>query len=181
MGNDPLFFNKVAAAVLSAGLLAMLTGFIAREFFHPHHLEKPAYQIAAGVPSAGEKQTASAPAGPAPIAPLLAKANVEEGKKIAHKCESCHTLDKGGKNKIGPNLWGVIGRKHASHPGFSYSSAMQALKGSWDYDSLNKFIYSPRADIPGTKMTFIGIKNDQERADVIAYLRTLSDNPKPLP
>jgi cytochrome c len=181
MGNDPLFFNKVAAAVLSAGLLAMITGFIAREFFHSHHPEKPAYEIAAGVPSAAEKQTASAPAGPGPIAPLLAKADVAEGKKFAHKCESCHTLDKGGKNKIGPNLWGVIGRKHASHEGYSYSAAMKALSGSWDYASLNKFLYNPRGDISGTKMTFAGIKNDQERADVVAYLRTLSDNPVPLP
>ena len=180
MGNDPLFFNKVAAAILSAGLLAMITGFIAREFFHPHHLEKPAYEIAAGV-TAAETQTAAAPAGPGAIAPLLAKANVDEGKKIAKKCESCHTFDKGGKNKIGPNLWDVVGRKHAAHEGFSYSAAMQALKGSWDYDALNKFIFNPRGDVNGTKMTFAGLKNDQERADVIAFLRTLSDSPKPLP
>lgn len=181
MGNDPLFFNKVAAAILSAGLLAMITGFIARELFHPEHMEKQAYEIAAGVSSAAKTQTASAPAGPAPIGPLLAKADPAEGKKIAHKCQSCHTLTKGGKNKIGPNLWNVIGRKHASHPGYDYSSAMKALSGSWDYKSLNHFLYHPQGDIKGTKMTFIGIKNDQQRADVIAYLRTLSDNPKPLP
>jgi cytochrome c len=181
MGNDPLLFNKIAAAVLSAGLLAMITGFIAHELYHPHHLEKPAYEIAAGVTSAAEKQTAAAPAGPQAIAPLLAKANADEGKKIAKKCESCHTFDKDGKNKIGPNLWGVIGRKHAGHEGFSYSAAMQATPGTWDYETLNKFIYNPRGYVNGTKMTFAGLKNDQERADVIAFLRTLSDSPKPLP
>ena len=180
MGNDPLFLNKLAAAVLSAGLLAMITGFIAHQLFHPHVPEKQAFEIAAGV-EAPSAQTASAPAGPQPIGPLLAKADAAAGEKIAKKCASCHTFEKGGPNKIGPNLWDVVGRKHAGHEGFSYSSVMQGMPGNWDYDALNKFIYSPKTYAKGTKMTFAGLKNDQERADVIAFLRTLSDNPKPLP
>ena len=180
MGNDPLFLNKLAAAVLSAGLLAMITGFIAHQLYHPHVPDKQAYEIAAGI-EAPSAQTASAPAGPQPIGPLLAQANAEEGKKIAKKCASCHTFEKGAPNKIGPNLWGVVGAKHAAHPGFSYSSVMQGMAGTWDYESLNKFIYSPRNYAKGTKMTFAGLKDDKERADVIAFLRTLSDNPKPLP
>jgi cytochrome c len=180
MGNDPLFLNKLAAAVLSAGLLAMITGFIAHQLFHPHVPEKPAFEIAAGV-EAPSAQTASAPAGPQPIGPLLAKADAAAGQKIAKKCASCHTFEKGGPNKIGPNLWDVVGRKHAGHEGFSYSSVMQSMAGNWDYESLNKFIYSPKTYAKGTKMTFAGLKDDKERADVIAFLRTLSDNPKPLP
>lgn len=180
MGNDPLFLNKLAAAVLSAGLLAMITGFIAHQLFHPHVPEKQAFEIAAGV-EAPSAQTASAPAGPQPIGPLLAKADAAAGEKIAKKCASCHTFEKGGPNKIGPNLWDVVGRKHAGHEGFSYSSVMQGMPGNWDYEALNKFIYSPKTYAKGTKMTFAGLKNDQERADVIAFLRTLSDNPKPLP
>lgn len=180
MGNDPLFLNKLAAAVLSAGLLAMITGFIAHQIYHPHVPAKQAYEIAAGV-EAPSAQTASAPAGPQPIGPLLAKADAANGEKIAKKCAACHTFEKGGPNKIGPNLWNVVGAKHAAHEGFSYSSVMQGMPGTWDYESLNKFIYSPRAYAKGTKMTFIGLKDDQQRADVIAYLRSLSDSPKPLP
>jgi cytochrome c len=179
MGNDPLFLNKIAAAVLSAGLLAMLTGFIASQIYHPHKLEKPAYEIAAGVEAS--TQTASAPSGPGEIGPLLAKADLANGQKAAKKCVSCHTFEKGGANKIGPNLWNVVGAKHAAHAGFSYSGAMQSTPGNWDYDGLNKFLFNPRSYISGTKMTFAGVKSDQERADIIAYLRTLSENPKPMP
>lgn len=181
MGNDPLFVNKIAAAVLSAGLLAMLTGFVAHVFFHTHIPEKPAYAIAAGAAPAAGTQTASAPAGPTPIKPFLAKADAKNGEKIAKKCHSCHTFEKGGPNKIGPNLWDVVERPKGHEQGFSYSSAMQGKGGAWDYESLNEFLYSPRDFVNGTKMTFVGLKKEQDRADVIAYLRTLSDSPKPLP
>jgi len=180
MGNDPLFVNKLAAAVLSAGLLAMITGFIAHQIYHPQMLEKPSYVIAEGVESAGT-QTASAPAGPQPVTPLLANASVENGEKVAKKCASCHTFEKGGANKIGPNLWNVVGAKTAHIDGFSYSGAMQSMEKAWDYEALSEFLYSPKNYVKGTKMTFIGLKKDQDRADVIAYLRTLSDSPKPLP
>jgi cytochrome c len=180
MGNDPLFLNKVAAAVLGAGLLAMITGFIAHQLYHPHVPEKQAFEIAAGV-EAPSAQTAAAPAGPQPIAPLLAEADAAAGEKYAKKCASCHTFEKGGPNKIGPNLWNVVGAKHAMHEGYAYSAVMKGMPGEWDFESLNKFIYSPGAYAKGTKMTFAGIKNDKERANVIAYLRTLSDSPKPLP
>jgi len=120
-----------------------------------------------------------------PIAPLLAKADVEEGAKVFKKCEACHNAEKGGPNKIGPNLYGVVGRPIASHEGFSYSSALKEFskggKETWTYEHLNHFIHDPRGFIPGTAMTFPGVKKDQERADVIAYLHTLSDNPVPFP
>jgi len=181
MGNDPLFVNKIAAAVLSAGLLAMMTGFIAHQFFHPHKLEKPAYVIAAGVAPAGAEKAVAAAAGPKPVGPLLAKASVDNGEKVAKKCASCHTFEKGGANKIGPNLWNVIGRKMGGHEGYAYSGGMQGMGKDWTYDALGEFLYSPKDFVKGTKMTFAGLKKDEDRADVIAYLRSLSDSPKPLP
>lgn len=181
MGNDSLFVNKIAAAVLSAGLLAMISGFIAHQFFHIEMPEKPAYVIAEGVAPAGGAQTASAPAGPQPIVPLLAQADPANGEKVAKKCASCHTFEKGGANKIGPNLWNVVGAKTAHIDGFAYSGSMQGMGKEWTYEALGEFLYSPKDYVKGTKMTFAGLKKDQERADIIAYLRTLSDNPKPLP
>lgn len=181
MGNDPLFVNKIAAAVLSAGLLAMISGFIAQQIFLPKMPEQPAYVIAEGVAPAGGTQTAAAPAGPQPIGPLLANASVDNGMKVAKKCASCHTFEKGGANKIGPNLWNVVGAKPGHIDGYSYSGAMQGMDKEWSYDALSEFLYNPKDFVKGTKMTFAGLKSDQDRADIIAYLRTLSDSPKPLP
>ena len=117
-----------------------------------------------------------------PIGPKLAGANVEAGKAIFQKqCFTCHTIDKGGANKVGPNQWDIVGRKKASHEGFSYSSALQAKGGDWTYEDINHMIFKPQAFVQGTKMAFAGLPKEQERADVIAYLRTMADPPKPLP
>jgi cytochrome c len=97
------------------------------------------------------------------------------------QCFTCHTIDKGGANKVGPNQWDIVGRKIASHAGFSYSSALQAKGGEWTYEDLNHMIFKPAAFVKGTKMAFVGIPKEQERADVIAYMRSMSDSPKPLP
>lgn len=180
MGNDPLFVNKIAAAVLGAGLLAMITGFIAHQIYQPKMPEKPAYVIAEGVAPAGTKAAAE-PAGPQPIGPLLAKADAASGEKVAKKCASCHSFDKGGANKIGPNLWNVVGAKMGQVAGFGYSGAMTGMGKDWDYQALSDFIYSPKDVVKGTKMTFAGLKKDQDRADLIVFLRSLSDSPKPLP
>jgi len=113
---------------------------------------------------------------------LLAGANVEAGKAIFMKqCFTCHTIDKGGPNKVGPNQWGIVGRKKASHEGFSYSSALQAKGGDWTYEDIDHMTFKPTAYVKGTKMAFAGLPKEQERADVIAYLRTMADSPKPLP
>jgi len=176
-----LEMNKVAAAVLTGGLIAMMTGFIAEVLVEPKHLEQNAYvvdtsAIAGAAPAAKEEQ-----GGPAPIAPLLASADPAAGEKAAKACASCHSFDKGGGAKVGPNLWGVVGGPHGHMEGFAYSSAIKDMPGTWDYEALNHFLYNPKGYAPGTKMTFAGIKKDQERANVIAWLRTQADSPVPLP
>ena len=178
-------FNKVAGAILCALLVTTAIGFMGNALVHPMKLEKAVY-IVAGVeakPEAGA--AAAAPAEVEPIAPLLASASADAGKAVFKQCQACHNADKDGKNAIGPNLYDVVGRKKASHPGFSYSNAMQdaAKKGDgvWTFEEINKFIANPKADVPGTKMTFIGLKKAQDRANVEAFLRQQSDSPKPLP
>jgi cytochrome c len=147
----------------------------------PEKLEKNAY-VVEGVGASVATSTSAAPKGPAPIAPLLAAANVEAGQKAGRVCGTCHSFNKGEAAKIGPNLYAIIGSKHAHMPGFDYSEGMKAqAEKAWDYDALNEFLYSPRAAVSGTKMTFAGIKNDQDRANVIAWLRTLADSPVALP
>ena len=181
--TDSLEINKIVAAVLTAGVVAMGSGFAAEVLFPHEGHQKPVYQIAAAT---GEKTggEAAKPAAPSvePVTPLLASADPAKGAKIAKKCETCHNIDKGGPNKIGPHLWGVVGRPIASVSDFSYSDALKKLSGEkWTYEHLNHFIHNPREYVPGTKMGFAGLKKVQDRADVIAFLREQSDNPLPLP
>ena len=116
-----------------------------------------------------------------PILAMLASANVEAGKKVAKKCAACHDFAKDGKNKIGPMLWNTVSAKRGSHEGFKYSGALLEKEGSWTYESLNAFLAKPKAYIPGTKMSFVGLKKASERANMIAYLRAAADTPAPLP
>jgi cytochrome c len=176
--------NKIAAAVLLAGIIAMVASFLAEGLVKPEKPAKPGYVIA----GAGEQ--AAAPAGGGapqkaeiePIGPLLAKANPGEGEKIAKVCVACHTFDKGGPSKIGPNLYGVIGSHPAEVPGFAFSKALEGIKDKvWNYEELNKWLANPPAYARGTKMTFAGLRKPEQRADVIAFLRTKSDSPPPLP
>jgi cytochrome c len=112
----------------------------------------------------------------------LASGNVEKGAASAKKCASCHTFEKGGPNRVGPNLYDVMTRGHAALAGFNYSAAMTALKGhNWSYEELDKFLTNPKAYIKGTNMSFAGISRQSERADVVLYLRSLNDSPPPLP
>lgn len=182
-GTDPLLFNKIAAGILAAGLIAMVTGLIADALVSPHPLEKDAFAVEVAEDTAAPASSTAAPTEIAPIAPLLAAADLKAGETSAKKCLTCHTFEKGGANKIGPNLWSIIGN-HKAHlgDGFAYSPVILEHKGeTWDYESLNKFIANPAGYMKGTKMSFAGIRNDKERANVIAWLRTLSDSPVPLP
>jgi len=133
--------------------------------------------------------TAAAPAAasakeerpPADVKPLLAAAAPEAGEKVYQKCKACHVAEKGGPSRVGPHLWGVVGRAQASVPGFGYSDALKKHTGTWTYDELNMFLASPKTYAPGTKMTFAGLPEAKDRAAVIAYLRGQADSPAPLP
>lgn len=179
MKLDGFEINKIAAAGLLALLIGMISSKISDYLVSPQILAKNSY-IVEGVEDTSNPGVA-AKRGPEPIEPLLASANVERGKEAAKKCLQCHVFDKGGSNKIGPQLYAVVGRQVAKVAGFSYSSAMSAVQGEWNFQNLNEYLYKPAAYVKGTKMSFAGITNGQERADVIAYLNSLSDSPKPLP
>ena len=180
---DSWEWNKIAGAVLGTLMFVVVVKIATEEIFKVPEPAKPGYVVE------GVKE--EAPAGGTTVAaaeePLpdwgteLPKASVSDGKQISARCEQCHDLSKGGPNKIGPNLWGVVGRPRASHPGFEYSSAMKSKGGSWSYDELFKFLKSPGSYIPGTKMSFAGLRSSQDRVSLIAYLRTQSDSPAPIP
>jgi cytochrome c len=175
-----LEINKVLAAILTAGIVASGSGVISRIIYHVEVPEEQAYPIA--VPEGEAAGDEAAPAEEAqPIAVLLASADAGAGETEARKCAACHSFEEGGPNKIGPNLWGVVGRDIATVPDFSYSDALASKEGTWDYESLSGFLASPREWAPGTKMSFAGLKSPEDRADVILYLRSLAASPEPLP
>ncbi|HEY8963790.1 MAG TPA: cytochrome c family protein [Alphaproteobacteria bacterium] len=173
--------NKLFAAILIAGILAMLSGFVAKKIIHVEAPEENAFKIAALEEGAGAGG-AEAAAGPEPILALLASADATKGQNFAKACAACHTFNKGEPARVGPNLYGIVNNHHAHMDGFAYSDAMTALKDkTWTYAEINEFIYNPKKHIPGTKMVFAGIKKPQDRANVIAYLRSLADTPAALP
>ena len=171
--------NKILGAILGTCLITLALNIAAGAIFAPEKPAKPGYVVAVKAEAGGEK-AAAAPK-EVPLPERLAKASVDKGKATAKQCEACHTFAKGGPNRVGPNLWNIVGSKRGEGRGFNFSSAMKAKGGSWTYDELDKFLTDPRGYVSGTAMTFAGIKNDQQRADVIDYLHTLADSPVPLP
>jgi cytochrome c len=172
--------NKILGAILGTCLITLALNIGAGAVFAPEKPSKPGFNIAVKEQSEGEKGGA-AKEPDQPIEVLLAKASVEKGQATAKQCQACHTFDKGGPNRVGPNLWNVVNRPRASEAGFNYSAAMKGKGGNWSFDELNKFLTNPRGYIPGTAMTFAGLTRAEQRADVIDFLHTLSDNPVPLP
>lgn len=149
-------------------------------------VEAAAAPVQAATSTAGQAANA-APAAAQAAAPkvdfaeMIGTADVDKGKRVFNKCKACHTVDKGGKNGIGPNLWNIVNAKKAAHDGFKYSKALTEMAGTaWTYDNLSAFLLKPRDYAKGTKMTFAGLRKDSDRANVIAYLRTLADTPAPL-
>ena len=174
-------FNQIAMAVLGALLLFFGTKTLINIAYEEHEPEKPGLEVAGGEeqPGGGEAK----PGGGGELATLLASADPAKGAEVAKKCAICHSFDKGGPNMIGPDLYGVLGRKIASHEGYEYSDALKAKSGEeWTYENVNHMIENPNAFAPGTKMAlFPGLPDAKQRADVIAFLRTKNDNPPPLP
>jgi cytochrome c len=171
--------NKYLGALLGTCLVLMAIHIFSGAIFSSPAPAKPGYEVA--VKEEKAEGTADKAAEP-PIETLLASASVEHGVQVAKQCGACHNFQEGQGAKVGPDLYGVVGRKIASKPGFNYSAALKAKGGeSWTFDELNKWLKDPRADVPGTAMTFAGLSNEKARADVIAYLNSLSKDPLPLP
>ncbi|WP_439498228.1 c-type cytochrome [Bosea sp. (in: a-proteobacteria)] len=173
--------NKIAGAGLSTLLLVMSLNMIAGIVFAPHKPAVPGFDLPSEEPAAAAG-AAAAPAADEPIVVRLAKADPAKGEKAVGACKACHTFEKGGANKVGPHLYDVYGRNEGSVAGFGYSAAMKGRNDkTWDADALDHFLKSPKAYVPGTIMAFAGVSRADTRADVIAYLNTLSESPKPLP
>ncbi|MEH2520904.1 cytochrome c [Bradyrhizobium sp. AZCC 1610] len=177
---DSFEINKILGAILGTSTFLLAVNIGTDAIFAPDEPAKPGYDIAVQEPTTPEAKVEQ-PAEPEPIEQRLAKANVERGKSAAKKCSACHTFERGGPNRVGPNLWGIVGRRRASEDGFNYSTAMKDKGGKWTFEELDKFLTDPRGYVPGTSMTFAGISRASERADVVDYLHTLADNPVSLP
>lgn len=173
-------FNKIAGAILFALLVLFGTRTATNLIFATHAPEKPGFEVDVTETAGGAKEEAKKEK-QVPLANLLAEADAGKGERIAKKCAACHTFEKGGANKIGPNLYGVLGREVAAVDGFAYSGALKDKGGNWDYETINQFIADPKGYISGTKMAFPGVKQAGQRADLLLYLREQSDNPPPLP
>ena len=176
---DALKFNKIAAAILCGVLLIMVFGKIADFLVHPNTTVSNSYPIEVA-DKAPEKSKEDKVIKIEPILMLLAGANIEAGQKISKKCVACHGFESGGKNKVGPNLYNIVNKVQAKAD-FSYSKALLSLSGQWSYQELNKFLYKPKLYAKGTKMSYVGLSKVKDRANLIAWLRTKSVNPAPLP
>lgn len=177
---DSFEINKILGALLFTCLCLLSLNIAAEALFHPAKPAKPGYEVATAEPAAGD-HGAAAKEPDEPIEKLLASATVEKGANAAKKCAACHTFGKGEPNRVGPNLYGVVGRPKGTEGGFDYSAPMKSKGGNWSVDDLDKFLANPRGFVPGTKMSFAGLPRGSERADVIAFLNSKADNPAPLP
>ncbi len=183
---DSFEFTKIFGALLAAGLVASLSGFITSKIYPEHRGEVRTTMVAAA--EAEPPEAAEAPSETATgaaltgVTTLLAAADPAAGAKEIKKCTACHSLNQGGKHRLGPNLWDIIDRPVASAAGYKYSKALKSKSGeTWSYGNLDVYLTKPKAWAPGTKMAFAGLKKPARRADLIAYLRSLSDSPAALP
>lgn len=193
---DMFEFNKIVGAVLATALGLFVVNQVGNMLTEPAALEQPVYVVEAEaaepeaakpevvkpevVKSEAAKPAQAADEGPV-LAALLAAADADAGRKAAKKCAACHSFDKGGKNKVGPNLWAIVGRDKGGAADYAYSAALAGADGSWSFAELDAFLARPKRALPGTKMAFAGIKSAKTRAALILFLRSLSDSPAALP
>ena len=169
--------NTIAGWILFAGIAGLGQTIVSGEYFKGERPEKMGYEVQ-GV----EQEGAAAAAAEKPFAFYMSQADAGKGADVFKKCAACHNADKGGANALGPNLYGVVGEAAATgRGGFAFSDALKSKGGKWDFDNLNAWLTSPKTYAPGTKMTFAGLSNPQDRANVIAYLNKQGDSPQPLP
>jgi cytochrome c len=184
---DSYEFNKIAGGVLATALFVVGIRAIGEEIYKEAEPERPAIEVASAAPPAGAPASAGAAPAAAPPAEMpdfaaaIPAADAMAGETVAERCMVCHDIGKDGMNKIGPVLYGVVGRAKASFAGFDYSAAMKEKGGNWTYAELYQFLQAPLTNTPGTKMTFAGIPRAQDRLNLIAYLRNQADSPAPLP
>ena len=176
---DTFELNKFAGAILGTILIVFVVAKVSESVFEPHHTEGQAYGEIAVAEDTNRAIAEAAPETP-PLPVLLAATTIEKGERVSKKCASCHTFEKDGKNKVGPNLYNVLGAAPAAKD-FAYSGAMKEKGGQWTYAEMDAFLASPRNALPGTKMSFAGLRRAEERAAILLYLRQQSDSPLPLP
>ena len=178
---DSFEWNKIFGAVLGTVLFVVALNLFVGDFMKPEKSDKPGMEVAV-VEEHGSGPTAPVEEPKPDWGTALRAADVAAGEKIHVRCQSCHDFAKGGPNKIGPNLYGIVGNAHAREPAFAYSPGMTALKDkNWGYDELDVFTKNPKVAVPGTKMSFAGLSRQQDRVNLLAYLRTLSDSPLAIP
>lgn len=164
-------FNLISMAVLGSAVVALGATVVSGEIFRAHKPEKPGY-VVEGV----EEEGAGGAAAEAPIEARLQTADVAKGEAVFKKCAACHTINQGGANGVGPNLWAAMGKPHGHVPGFAYSDALKSVPGTWDWKGMDSWLKSPKAYAPGTKMTFAGLSKGEDRANLIAYLNAQGSN-----
>lgn len=181
---DSFEFNKIAGAVLGVLLFIMGIGMMSDSIFSPPKTIVAGYELPGAAPEAAAPEAEPVAAAAEPIAVRLASADPAKGQANVKACIACHNFEKGAANKVGPVLWNVVERIKGSVEGFNYSAALKERAGKgehWTYDNLDGFLENPKAYMPGTSMAYAGVKDPARRAEIIAYLRSLSDSPAPLP
>jgi cytochrome c len=175
-------FNTWLGAILSALMVMFaLRTFIGEWREESKHETKAGYEVAEMKDGGGKAVAETPKVADPPVAVALKAGDADVGKNLSKACAACHSFEKGGVNKVGPNLWNIVGRKPASHEGYAYSDAMKAKAGNWGFEELYAFLAAPKATLPGTKMTYAGLVKFEDRANMLAYLRSLADAPVPLP